>query len=159
MKDDVAAGLPRHLMLKSLATWRGKPAATCATGVPPVPEHGQDGRGTSLVAAPARWAASGESRLPLSCHARIIKLSLKSECVRWHHSLMRMTLSLQDVAVEAIRAYAKRNRLSLGKAASELVRRGAHYQIGIRRVNGLPVFAVPDDFPLITSERVHQLSD
>ena len=25
---------------------------SCATGVPPVPEHGQDGRGTSLVAAP-----------------------------------------------------------------------------------------------------------
>jgi hypothetical protein len=27
------------------------PAPSCATGVPPVPEHGQDGRGTSLVAA------------------------------------------------------------------------------------------------------------
>jgi hypothetical protein len=66
---------------------------------------------------------------------------------------------LQTDAAEAIRAYAKRNRLSLGNAASELVRRGARYQIGIRRVNGLPVFAVPDDFPLITSDRVRQLSD
>jgi hypothetical protein len=32
-------------------------APSCATGVPPVPEHGQDGRGTSLVAAPPRCAA------------------------------------------------------------------------------------------------------
>jgi hypothetical protein len=31
-----------------------------ATGVPPVPEHGQDGRGTSLVAAPPRCAAAVE---------------------------------------------------------------------------------------------------
>src|ERR1017187_5816214 len=30
--------------------------APCATGVPPVPEHGQDGRGTSIVAAPPRCA-------------------------------------------------------------------------------------------------------
>ena len=32
------------------------PAPSCATGVPPVPEHGQDGRGTSLVAALPRRA-------------------------------------------------------------------------------------------------------
>jgi hypothetical protein len=32
------------------------PAPSCATGVPPVPEHGQVGRGTSLVAAPPRCA-------------------------------------------------------------------------------------------------------
>jgi hypothetical protein len=32
------------------------PAPSCATGVPPVPEHGQDGRGTSLAAAPPRCA-------------------------------------------------------------------------------------------------------
>ena len=72
---------------------------------------------------------------------------------------MRTTLSLQDDAVETIRAYAKRRRLSLGKAASELVRRGTRYQVGTRRVNGLPVLAAPDDFPLITSERVRELSD
>lgn len=72
---------------------------------------------------------------------------------------MRTTLSLQSDAVEEIRAYAKRRRLSLGKAASELVRRGARYQIGTRKVNGLPVLAAPDDFPLITSGRVRELSD
>lgn len=45
----------------------------------------------------------------------------------------------------------------MGKAASELVRRGARYQLGTRQVNGLLVFDVPDDFPVITSERVREL--
>ena len=66
---------------------------------------------------------------------------------------------MQDDAVEEIRAYAKRRRLSLGKAASELVRRGARYQVGTRRVNGFVVFDAPDDFPIITSERVRGLLD
>ncbi|MGO8788841.1 MAG: hypothetical protein ACLQVL_15865 [Terriglobia bacterium] len=61
--------------------------------------------------------------------------------------------------MKVIRAYAKRRRLSLGKATSELVCRGVHYQVGTRRVNGLPVLAAPDDFPLITTDRVRELSE
>jgi hypothetical protein len=72
---------------------------------------------------------------------------------------MRTTLSLQDDAVKVIRAYAKRRRVSLGKAAFELVRRGARYQVGIQRVNGLVIFDVPDNFPLITNQRVRELLD
>ncbi len=66
---------------------------------------------------------------------------------------------MEDDAVEAIQEYARSRRLSLGKAASELVRRGAHYQVGTRKVNGLPVLNASDDFPVITSERVRELSD
>jgi hypothetical protein len=72
---------------------------------------------------------------------------------------MRTTLSLEDDAVKAIRAYAKIGQLSLGKAASELVRRGARYQVGTRKVNGLPVLDASDDFPVITSARVRELCD
>jgi hypothetical protein len=72
---------------------------------------------------------------------------------------MRTTLSLEDDAVEAIQEYARSRRLSLGKAASELVRRGARYQVETRKVNGLPVLQASDDFPVITSERVRELSD
>ncbi len=72
---------------------------------------------------------------------------------------MRTTLTLEDDAVEAIQAYAKYYRLSLGKAASELVRRGSRYQLGTRKVNGLPVLEASDDFPVITTERVRELSD
>lgn len=72
---------------------------------------------------------------------------------------MRTTLSLEDDAIKAIQAYARSRRLSLGKAASELIRRGARYQLGIRRVNGFPVLDAPDDFPTITTERVRELLD
>jgi hypothetical protein len=72
---------------------------------------------------------------------------------------MRTTLSLEDDAIKAIQTYAKDRRLSLGKAASELVRRGARYQLGTRKVNGLPVLDASHDFPLITTERVRELCD
>lgn len=72
---------------------------------------------------------------------------------------MRTTLSLENDAIEAIQAYAKRHRLSLGKAASELIRRGRRYQPRTRKVNGLPVLDAPDDVPVVTTERVRELWD
>ncbi len=72
---------------------------------------------------------------------------------------MRTTLSIEDDAMQAIKTYAETHDLSLGKAASELIRRGVHYQIPIVKRNGLSVFQVPDDFPIITSERAYQLLD
>ena len=59
--------------------------------------------------------------------------------------------------MEAIQAYARSNRVSLGKAASELIRRGSRYQLGIKKIDGLPVFDTPDDFPAITTQRVQEL--
>ena len=72
---------------------------------------------------------------------------------------MRTTLALEDDAITAIQRYARTNRLSLGRAASELIRRGIRYQLGTRKLNGIPVLEAPDDFPLITSEKVRQLFD
>ncbi len=72
---------------------------------------------------------------------------------------MRTTLSLENDASRAVRTYAKRNRISLGKAASELIRRGTRYQLGTRIVNGIPVFDVPEDFPLITAKQVQEILD
>jgi len=73
---------------------------------------------------------------------------------------MRTTLSLEDDAMQAIKSYAEDHDLSLGKAASELIRRGVRYQIPIVKLrNGLSVFDPPSDFPTITSERVYQLLD
>jgi hypothetical protein len=67
---------------------------------------------------------------------------------------VRTTLSLEDDAIRAIQPFARSHRLSLGEAASELVRRGIRYQIGTRKVNGLPVFDTPDYFPRITTRQV-----
>ena len=72
---------------------------------------------------------------------------------------MRTTLSLEDDAMKVIQAYARTNKLSLGKAASELIRRGFRYRPEIKKVNGIPVLDVPDDFPTITTEQVRDLSD
>jgi len=72
---------------------------------------------------------------------------------------MRTTLSLESDAIEAIQEYARSRRLSLGKAASELVRRGARFQVGTREVNGLPVLDASEEFPAITSEQVQELSE
>jgi len=72
---------------------------------------------------------------------------------------MRTTLTLEDDALEAVQAFASGKKLSLGRAASELIRRGSKYQLGIKTVNGLPVFDVPAEFPSITSEQVKNLLD
>jgi hypothetical protein len=66
---------------------------------------------------------------------------------------------LEDDAIQAVRAHARTNQLSMGRAASELIRRGACYQLATRKLNGLPVFDAPDDFPAISTERVRELLD
>ena len=67
---------------------------------------------------------------------------------------MRTTLHLEDDALRAIKVFARTHRISLGKAASELIRRGTRYQLATRRVNGLPVLEAPEYFQTITSEQV-----
>ena len=71
---------------------------------------------------------------------------------------MRTTLSLEDDAMEILRTHAEKRAISLGAAASDLIRNGSRYQLTTRRVNGLPVFDVPSDFPLVTDELVRQLT-
>ncbi len=70
---------------------------------------------------------------------------------------MRTTLNLDDDALKTLKTYAKGRRLALGKAASELVRKGLSAPIGIRKVNGIAVFDLPVDTPRISSERVKEL--
>ncbi|HLN03307.1 MAG TPA: hypothetical protein VK335_28705 [Bryobacteraceae bacterium] len=72
---------------------------------------------------------------------------------------MRTTLSLDDDAIESVKTYAQNHHLSLGQAASELIRRGSRYQLGTRKVNGLPVFDAPGDFPRVTTRGVRELLD
>ncbi|MGP8245262.1 MAG: antitoxin [Bryobacteraceae bacterium] len=72
---------------------------------------------------------------------------------------MRTTLTLEDDAMGAVQDLAVRRRISLGKAASELIRRGSRYQLSVRKVNGLPVLDASDDIPAITAEQVRELLD
>jgi hypothetical protein len=72
---------------------------------------------------------------------------------------MRTTLAMEDDALELLRAYAKKHGISLGHAASDLIRNGSRYQLTTKRVNGLTVFNVPSDFPLVTDDLVSRLRD
>ena len=69
---------------------------------------------------------------------------------------MRTTLSLDDDVFELARGYARSRSLALGKAVSELVRKGLRAPTPTRMVNGLMVFDVPPD-SRITSKRVKHL--
>ena len=70
---------------------------------------------------------------------------------------MRITLSLDDDALQLVKQYAQARSLAMGKALSELVRRGVGAPPKTRRVNGLVVIELPEDSPLVTSEHVKEL--
>lgn len=55
------------------------------------------------------------------------------------------------------KAYAESRSLALGRAVSELVRRGLAVERPFRMVNGLAVFDLPPDSPVVTTEMVKEL--
>jgi hypothetical protein len=70
---------------------------------------------------------------------------------------MRTTLNLDDDVVELLKTYAKGRSLALGKAASDLVRRGFSAPMETRMVNGFCTVVLPEDSPTVSAERVKQL--
>ena len=70
---------------------------------------------------------------------------------------MRTTLSIEDDALELARVLARRRRVSLGKAVSELLRRGARQPLVTTERNGLRVVQLPEGSPAVTSEAVAEL--
>jgi len=74
-----------------------------------------------------------------------------------HHMHMRTTLSLDDDVLREVKAYAKRRDVAIGKAVSDLVRRGLHAPLQTRVVNGIHVVVLPADSPRVTTKRVLEL--
>lgn len=70
---------------------------------------------------------------------------------------MRTTLSLDDDVFRLVRTYAQDRSLAMGKALSELVRRGLSAPVKTRVVNGFVVFDVPEDGEPVTSALVKRL--
>ena len=70
---------------------------------------------------------------------------------------MRTTLSLDDDVFQVVKTYAENRSLAMGKAVSELVRRGLSAPVKTRVVNGLVVFDVPEGSERVTSELVKRL--
>lgn len=70
---------------------------------------------------------------------------------------MRTTLTLDDDIFHEVRTYAEARSLPVGRAVSELVRRGLRVPTPTRKVNGLEVFDIPRSSQPVTSKRVKQL--
>ncbi|MGA2095535.1 MAG: CopG family transcriptional regulator [Candidatus Acidiferrum sp.] len=72
---------------------------------------------------------------------------------------MRTTLSLDDDVAKEVKAYAKSRKVPIGKAVSDLVRRGLHAPLRTRIVNGFHVVELPPDSPPVSVEKIAKLRD
>jgi hypothetical protein len=68
---------------------------------------------------------------------------------------VRITLNF-DV-LDGLKQYADRRSVALGKAASDLIRRGLNSPLQTKTVNGLQVIVLPEKTPKIDSTRVKSL--
>ena len=69
---------------------------------------------------------------------------------------MRTTLNIEDEALAKLKKYAEERRLSLGEAASDLIRRGAEAAPKFKKKNGWVIFDLPPGAPPLTNERLDQ---
>ena len=74
-------------------------------------------------------------------------------------SMPRTTLQLDDDAMHAARAYAKRHRLALGRAVSELVKEGADRPLMTDERSGLRVVRLNRRSPRVTAAAVDRLRE
>jgi hypothetical protein len=74
-----------------------------------------------------------------------------------HHDLMRTTLNLDDDIFELVTRQAQLRRTSLGRTVSDLVRKGLVAPTPGREIDGLTVFALPADSPVVTTEDVRRI--
>jgi hypothetical protein len=70
---------------------------------------------------------------------------------------MRTTLNLDDDILERLKDYAEDRSVALGKAASDLMRRGLEAPLQTRLVNGVHTVVLPPNSPKISSERIKEL--
>jgi hypothetical protein len=85
---------------------------------------------------------------------------LTSFIMAWHHlNIMRTTLTLDDDIIESVKTFAESRDLSLGRAVSELVRRGLRAPMRFSLKNGVPVVELPPDSPVVTEDDVRRLRD
>jgi hypothetical protein len=70
---------------------------------------------------------------------------------------MRTTLNLDDDALKLLKEYSETRSLALGKAASELVRKGVKAPVQMEMVDGFWRVVLPKGGKKISSEDVKQL--
>jgi hypothetical protein len=79
---------------------------------------------------------------------------------QWYDaSVPRTTLHLDDDAMKMAKAHARRHRLTLGQAVSDLVRRAAERPIVTEERSGLHVLRLDRLSPKVTAARVDELRE
>jgi Arc/MetJ family transcription regulator len=71
---------------------------------------------------------------------------------------MRTTIGLDDDILARVKFYAESRSLSVERAVAELLRRGLSAELPTRVLNGVCVFDLPPDSPVVTSKRVRELA-
>ena len=111
------------------------------------PQHGQ-----MVVRRNDLAAAGGGYRLP-------VEPAYSGTLMRWcDDAAMRITVTIDDDVLTAARAPAARSGSSLGRALSELARRGLSVT-GATEHDGIPAFDIDADAPSIDSHHVHGALD
>jgi hypothetical protein len=72
---------------------------------------------------------------------------------------MRTTITLDDEIFRLVSRQAKLRRTSLGKAISDLVRRGLRAPTPSTEESGVVVFQLPNDSPPVTTDDIRRLED
>ena len=70
---------------------------------------------------------------------------------------MRTTIDIDDDVLSAVKKYADSRSVALGKAVSDLVRRGLNTPVPTKVVNGVHVVVLPGGSPAIEAGRVKNL--
>jgi hypothetical protein len=72
---------------------------------------------------------------------------------------MRTTIDIEDDMLNAAKHLARARSVSLGRAVSDLMRRGIQTDRSSKDDNGIPIFVVSPDSRPITLEDVKRLED
>ncbi len=70
---------------------------------------------------------------------------------------MRTTLNLDDDVLNELKQYAEVRSVGLGKAASEVLRRGFEAPVQTRLIHGFHAVVLPSKSKRVTTEQVKQL--
>jgi hypothetical protein len=71
----------------------------------------------------------------------------------------RTTLQIEDDAMKVAKAYARRHRLTLGQAVSDLVRTAAERPLVTEERSGLRVLRLNSHSPKVTAAQIDQLRE
>jgi hypothetical protein len=72
---------------------------------------------------------------------------------------MRTTLAIDDDVLAQVKEYAESRKMSVGKAASDLIRKGITRPLELKCVDGLYLPVLPKDTPILTTKQLLEAED